>query len=209
METTTTYPELIRLFLADDDFRPMMQNPHSDGEFIWATDGYIMIRLPLSYYPECAQQEKYFDVQSALNKSFKETKPVGRILLSDIEEVMSKKPMVNVYAKCTECNGDGEVLCEFCHHSHDCDECYGTGRTNQLIGTEPSYRYSIGINHQAFQAKYILTVQKAMRLLKAVEAVFHQGTAEKSSTHLLIGDVIILLMPNMESPDQNLNVVPI
>jgi hypothetical protein len=209
MDTTTTYPELIRFFLANDDFRPMMQTPHSDGEFIWATDAYIMIRLPLSFYPECPQLENYFDVQSALTKSFKETKPVGRILLADIEKVMSKMPLYDVFEKCKECNGEGEVLCEFCHHTHDCDECYGSGHTHKVIGTEPSYRGSIGLNHQAFQVKYLLKVQNAMHLLNASEAVFHQGTSERTSTHLVIGDTLILLMPNMDKADIRLNVIPL
>lgn len=111
----------LRRFCAEaDDIRCYLCQPWSWGEWTYATNGHIMVRVPrMADVPE---NEKAPDGEAVMGKqvSPKNWIPVPAATMPpDVE--------------CEDCNGTGIAQCNL-GHDHDCENCGHTGKIKQRIG---------------------------------------------------------------------------
>ena len=116
----------------EEDARLFLQNPFSAGEFTYATDGRVLIRVP--------RRDGVGDggpnleeILPVLEKALSE-RAFGR--LPPCETIPGKTWPPGTcpdckgsgkFKNCTKCEGTGEVACGECGNEKDCDECEGAG----------------------------------------------------------------------------------
>ena len=104
------------------------ERPFSEGDFTFATNGHIAIRV-----------EKREDVaplpESALNKImpmfeqwpgdaiFTGLDAIKRLKWTRCDQCAGEGRVI----PCETCEGQGEVVCETCGHESDCEDCVGSG----------------------------------------------------------------------------------
>lgn len=110
----------LQKYCSDDPYRPNLAKPFSVGEFTYATNGHIMVRVPRrDDIPE--QNQKLKDT---LDRTFSD---LPKATFSEFRH----KPLPNIPAAelvdCSSCDGRGnEHDCPDC--SCTCDECNGSGK---------------------------------------------------------------------------------
>lgn len=104
------------------------------GEFVYATDGYIAVRVAAADYPDAEEAKVgsrfsdnilslFWPVESECTIPWPEGVPVmGEIKCPDCEGIGRVGTTV-----CANCGGDGETECFECGQDVDCDRCHGTG----------------------------------------------------------------------------------
>ena len=128
-------------FCSKDASRTYLLKPFSRGEFSYATNGHIMVRVPrrsdIGEDSKAPATEKVFDDNVA--DGFE---PAPVIKLPDLTEMITKE-------ECQGCEnhiGKG-CECEMCQCT--CDECDGTGEV------ESESTVSVGIKGAIYMRKYI------------------------------------------------------
>ncbi len=154
-----------------DENRKGITEPWSEGEYTYATNGHILIRVPrLDDVPQCDLAPKTVD------KMFPESCPEKLYLVSVIHTSDSQEPRICPLCngagkpdKCPECKGEGtvelsnwyndyEVECASCEGTGkppQCELCHGTGKVSDEIPAP------VKIGHFWLAEKYV-------RLLKTL-----------------------------------------
>lgn len=147
---TNKYDEILSLFVSNDELRPIMTKPCRVGNFVLATDAHALIKLPMSlcdidYHQdyEFYKVDFLFDVERTI---------AGIVDFGPIEEWFLTVPMVAIYQMCPTCDGEREVYCYHCKHSHRCDDCDGTGNGDK-IGEEPRHYDKYNLDGVGFSYK--------------------------------------------------------
>jgi len=126
--------------------RSNITEPFSIGKFTYATNGHILIRVPL--IPEIL-----FNPKSPNPETSVFSKTPNPVEWFDIPAV--KKPELEKTVTCWECGGTGIADCPTCGKpGHECDECDGTGE----VTTKPLLR-STKINGLSFDEKYLYLIK--------------------------------------------------
>ena len=123
---------ILQSFLSRDETRPEIQRPLRYGANVYATDGRIMIRMPLT------ESEEPADTSAKLPKGFK---PVvaGWRLTAEEAPLNSWHPLSEFtlpppgscpdcdgsgwLKPCPECEGTGGIECGECGHHRSCNAC--------------------------------------------------------------------------------------
>lgn len=174
------------------------QKPRPCGEYIYATDRYVLLRVRKSL---CSGTYKSHDNQPKdLGKCM--TK-VNTALLFDIyavAEVIKKLEPTEVVFKCGDCGGDGEVLWSYEDHDgtehtkrDECPVCNGTGK----VTAEASVReQNIEINGDWFNVGQLMTVLDTLHLLE-INPVTVEHIGDYRSMRIKVNeDIDALIMPN-------------
>ncbi len=112
-----TKEDLQRFCSEDDSRKDTIGLPFSEGEWTYATDGRILLRVPrLADVPENPKAPK--NVQ----KNIFDLNPISE----QWQKVPVQLPPLYEGEKCDLCRGEGQHECE-CGNVHDCDRCQGTG----------------------------------------------------------------------------------
>lgn len=115
------------------DCRYAMHAPFRKGEHVYATDGRIMVRVPIAEYPDAVTP----DNTPPCEILFTEMEAKGFHAGVPAKAPTGAVPMVGcdwcggtgTVTECRECKGTGIVECYACGEVEDCDECDGTGET--------------------------------------------------------------------------------
>ncbi len=100
-------------FCSEDESRKGITQPWSEGEYSYATNGCILIRVPrLGDVPECDEAPKNVDKMFASQESRMGPEHALAALTFTVDEP----------TQCPECKGKGKV--------DNCPECYGTGEVH-------------------------------------------------------------------------------
>jgi hypothetical protein len=121
--------EEMQRFCSSDVTRPQIHTPFTGGEWTYATDGRILIRVPAipgartDHFPKDYDKVvpdgfgmEAVEFPPGWNEFFEE-----RVVCGDCEGSGRMK-------YCESCVGEGEVECECCGQMAYCNECKGTGR---------------------------------------------------------------------------------
>lgn len=195
MEATTTYPEIINLFLPTEGFRPQITKPHAEGGFVYATNGHVLLRIPHKYYPEVAAQSKFPDAAKLMQYALDNNYDTGLVEDRSLALIVEQLPKKTVFKSCQECEGEGKIDCECCGHTNDCGECYGLGKTDEVIGEAIVPDFGIAVGNQVFSGLYIDVLFKAMLILKANTATFFESQQLQKAGLFKIKEALILIMP--------------
>jgi hypothetical protein len=131
-------------FCSTDRRRPNMQHPWSRGDWTYATNGHIMIRLPRSSgvaeNGEAPNAEKIFDQVASQS----ETLPLPKF----------KMPRLKT-EECVSCDGRGFAHdCPYCHC--ECESCDGAGSATEKASIE-----LFGANYDVKYIKLIRDLPKS------------------------------------------------
>ena len=196
-------PELLRLFVSTDNFRPKIQHPWRDGKFIYATDTHVLIRI------NGALSDEEYPTGGPNVDSFKwDLLPTGEISAADIDAALSKVPLVDEMEiigediECPECNGEGEVYWEYSHWSElfECPVCDGTGYSERKR-SQPSGRKvydpvsTLRISRQYFRSELIYLIRQAMTLVGVESVRASINNANQPSLIIIHNDIRVLIMP--------------
>ena len=138
-----TISELKR-FCGRDPFRPYLDNPISRGEWTYATDGHIAVRVP--------RTEKTIDTPNYYP-------PIETLPFADAKTIFTPVPNIifpeTDMRECERCNGRGRQHdCPNC--MCECENCAGTGMEYEQV--------SVGIGAAVFNAKYIALILRLPNL---------------------------------------------
>jgi hypothetical protein len=124
---------IISHFVANDEFRPKMNNAYRQNGFVYASNLHTLIKVPenmcAKIYEEIGDNEKGLP---NFEKCMQEVEAayVAKLNTNQILTCLDsiKVKLSGYETDCKKCGGKGENECECCANSSDCDECNGTGK---------------------------------------------------------------------------------
>lgn len=139
----TPEPFAMSDFVSRDETRAAILKPWKHGDYVYATDGRVIVRTSAALFPEVTPNadSAAATLQARSDELFAAPPPLDAHWLPPTEE------MRNVtLIKCEKCV-DGLKECEACGHNGECDYCDGTGfsvpRTSIRIGNANLNRFYI------------------------------------------------------------------
>lgn len=160
----------LQQFCADSgDVRYNIIHPWSDGEYTYATNGHIIVRV--GRLPDVEENTKAPDAATLFNK----TAPPGAWLPVPVAAMPPS-------FECKECHGTGifEYAFEGKEEVEDCEWCGKTGRVRQLLG--------LRVGGVSFDQGY----------LSMIQGWEIAPNGPKLAAWIRNGDVVGLLMPRNE-----------
>ena len=125
--TQTIGVDALQKFCESDQCRPYLSHPFSLGEFTYATDGRVAVRISRIETVEENEQapdtilKVFSDNLRALDQSISVPKP------PQVDEVRCKAcRTTGKVTLCQTCAGEGYQECDL-GHEHDCEDCDGNG----------------------------------------------------------------------------------
>ncbi len=168
----------LQRFCSRDETRSSIMHPFSQGGYVYATDGRILVRLDCGEdYPEQSSPKIEgngfpFD-HDKINEE--DWIPVPRIEPPSAEDI------------CKKCRGRGHAIvrCEYCGEEHECTWCKECKGTGARIG-----KYAIPIGHAHFAANYLRLLHEELP-----GAVIEKNCPKEDMSRFRCGDVLGYLMP--------------
>lgn len=126
----------LKQFCSTDKLRPYLHEPFSFGEYTYATNGYILIRVPrLTEYPEVEKAPAKAAEERFSSRAVYRMQPLPAYRFPEPEKV-----------KCSGCDGRGhEHDCPDC--TCECEDCNGMGWIRERI--------SAALGAAVFDAEYL------------------------------------------------------
>lgn len=127
----------LKAFCADPDRRPELSEPFSAGEFTYASNGHVMVRVDRR--DDCTDEPDGGKKVSVLVRYLSRLdsvtfSPFPAVNLPPVPPHVPK-PCNDCEATgrihsvaCGKCHGTGMHTCHACNHEDDCEECNGYGR---------------------------------------------------------------------------------
>ena len=125
---------LLRRFVESSrDGAEFMRTPFTRGEWVYATNGHIAVRVPRADGIEASE----IDLFPRIEAIFKQNKWDTFVSLPSLPPADQCRTCngSGIGYKCTECDGTGQF--DHGRHTYDCDECDGTGQTDNGNDEEP------------------------------------------------------------------------
>lgn len=135
----------LKKFCCTDGSRAYLMTPFTIGEFTYATNGHIAVRVPaLAEWPVAEKPGLMFEKAPELfAKDVTEFKPLPSIEFPPIDEE----------DECSACDGRG--------HEHDCEDCQCICSNCAGTGLEQPFNdMTVGIGTCIFHAKYIALLKE-------------------------------------------------
>lgn len=166
-DATVQQVDLTR-FAYVDDGRESIRTPWSAGEHSFASDGWILIRVPRR--DDIPERDNAPNVEGI----FRGASPMENLRPMPAVELPAPRRCrmcsgMGWMKTCGECDGDGVVACDECGHESDCDECGSIGTLSVPPHTAGAYACSdcrgAGVGHDG------VSVQMAPGLILAANNV--------------------------------------
>lgn len=201
--------KLLQIYVGDDYERPILTVPsYVNDKFVIATNAHDGILLSKKY---CAGDYSKNEVLKTFFNAIPIDAETGRpketnssfILTRDmLLNAFDKVPTVPEYEWCDACTGEGEVTCDTCHYSHDCEDCNSSGKiysgTGAMIMDEEK---RIVVNGVMFGIPVLKRLLSTMQILGA-ESCIYSLTKEQGCNFFNFGEILIYAMPILKS-DEN------
>lgn len=131
--------DTIKSFCGSDELREKLLSPKADGEFVFASDGHVMIVAPNVYFNEnyaIATKDNSVDYKSAIPNHIKD-ETIAEIDVDAMVHIVVRLPRENMYVECEVCEGDGNLY-TINHNAIECEECGGNGRAYYIGNLIPT-----------------------------------------------------------------------
>lgn len=136
----------LKPFCSTAEIRPDLLDPWSHGEYTYATNGFIAVRVPRR--PDAADKSSEGESCAGTVDSYLTgVETADMAPLPDVEP-----PAVPAYVptpcmpcagtgrehvtQCRDCRGAGMHECQTCHHEDECETCHGSGQIVRAATTE-------------------------------------------------------------------------
>ena len=181
---------IVRNFVSDDINKPALQVPYRIGEYIYASDGHTLIKMPsdlcIGQYEEATRQTpdftKFFISDWGFDRSFTYDQ-----LLPCFESI--RIAIKRGVKKCTACNGQASKICPECKHEENCKECKGQGeilvspqllvRTVDFENTSGDQIYTVEVGKGLYDPVQLEMICLAMMIVGAFDCkLSHVGTSK-------------------------------
>ena len=164
-----TYDSIIPQFISYDELRPALTKPHLDGDNVVATNGHILIIIPVTklsnqYHPS----EGYPGYKSILPRISSLYLSPKRILVEAAREYLQEIPKVPTVVECVSCDGFG------------CKKCADKGEI--VIPNKYQYdwvHHKIKIGESYFNPNYIEVILNVAAVNSSKSLYQHAGGEEK------------------------------
>jgi len=189
-----TINEVLNLFIGKDTLRPVMLQPNLENGFVYATNGYCLIKIPSKLLTgEFSKVEKFPNCESAIGTAVLLEKPLT-ISISKLADLINTIPKEPIYKECKTCDGEGVVECNL-GHDHFCEDCDGDGTLKEKIGEKINSNNNplkIGVAHYSpVYLEYIIKACQSQDIESFV--ITHQG--HNTAMIAKVNDILILAMP--------------
>jgi ubiquitin len=167
--------------------RPCLSN-----EYIYATDSVRLIRVNKDHITESFQENPSIN----LSIPFGNLKMVEEFEISgpDLQTIIDKIPLTEIYEDCPLCNGEGMIDCQCCGHCRDCIDCKGDGATDKVVGKEINgYLNKIEINKCYYDAGLLIPLIEAS--LFENKAIIIKAQSPNTPLYCQVGRMEILVCP--------------
>ncbi len=218
-ETPNAFDKMLMLFVSKDRLRPTITLPMKYGEYIYATNNYIIVRIKsdMTNVEYCHLTDQAHE-KLPIDKHFKNITPNSnfRISIYSLENALRNITKVDEeiegdeYEECDECDGRGEVEWEYKEYTKyfDCPVCDGTGLSEEKKRVKTGNKvYNpesvIKIGNAAFRAYLIGIIVEAMKLTGENHLLYDfQSINSKNRFILNNSGIEIILMPIIDKiPD--------
>lgn len=189
------YDELLDRFKSKDELREPMMQAHLDGDIVVATDGHVLITVPMSKLKRTyAPVPQYPNWKSILPSSSLPLEEWVTIKTAELRDKYNQIPMVDVTEDCETCDGHGEIM-TLDYDTRECPTCKGIG---ECKATPPQQEkdmcWSVKINQTHFMPHVLERLLVAADVANATEIVFDVfGVTTLART--MFDDVAVLIMP--------------
>lgn len=200
-----TLESLVKQFVSTDEYeiREELYYPHLVGEYLYATDGHFMIRVPAS---KINYEHNYKSDFPRITKPWEgiESNISLKFDVSTLEAALAKVELIPevISEECPTCEGGGEIedTCECCgnYTCKTCHNCNGDGeikkKGEKLV---PDYcSYVFVLNGVRFRSDLFAPLVDACKL-ENVTTIELTRTAPRHGNVLRIGEMEVMLMPNL------------
>lgn len=197
------YDEVIKEFLSTDSLREALMETALIGDFVFATNGHIAIKIPtVRLTGTYKANPDYPDIVLLFNKQDGLFDKPKIYKVESIEKVLSEIPRVKVGTECKKCEGtglaeakqpEGTILPEKAEWDK-CPHCKGQG---ELFGDKTEYdwmHHKIQIEGAFFNPNYI---EKLVIVAKIndIEQIEHFAGLPEWQNHFRIDGIEIIIMP--------------
>lgn len=166
-----TYDSIIPQFLSSDELRPALMKPHLDGDNVVATNGHILIIIPVNKLSEqYVPSAGYPNYKSILPKLSTLLLVPQKISVGTMKEVLREIPKIPLKIECVSCDGCG------------CYKCAGKGEIT--IPNKYQYdwvRHKIKIGGAYFNPNYIEVILNVAAVNGSKFLYQHAGNEEKAT----------------------------
>lgn len=129
-------PADLQKFCSDEDTRYYLRAPFSRGDFTYATDGYIGVRVPRIADVTNEEGPDFEKLMSSTAPAVN-TQPFPAVVVPP----RGPKPLrpckdcdgLGYIKQCSHCQGQGETDCYACGHECGCEHCDGSGVLDVMV----------------------------------------------------------------------------
>lgn len=132
--------ETLQKFCSVDEARPQLHKPFRRGDSIFATNGHIMVRVPVRH--DLTTEPGETAAEDILDKA----------VTTDLHPLPIYAIPHDLEARCEECHGAGVGECSFCGHETECNECDGRGFFGRRYHAEIGGALVAGKNYKMIAA---------------------------------------------------------
>lgn len=203
------YNKALEMCTDNKSTRAWMQKPFFIEDKVYATNSYIMLIVPKAKTDGIPPLEGYeHDPYEIIKVVPEEHESVLKLSIQQVRDLLKKAPQIEEVIPptmvCPDCDGEGEVMCDYCGYEHECKRCDGSGyldrphKTGKMI-PDPSTKIKIGSN--IFAPKLVDLMLNVMSVLgfETAELIYDRQT---KGALFSFGDCRFILMPKIfEKPD--------
>ncbi|MDD5006577.1 MAG: hypothetical protein PHS33_08790 [Candidatus Omnitrophica bacterium] len=191
-----TYDEIIPEFLSDDDCRQALMKPVLIEEHVFASNGHIAIKIPVSKLLKTYESNpNYPDIVSLYEKVEGLFQSPIIYKVENISELLKQVPLTDVETQCTNCQGTGSIWSkDDSKEPETCKICDGSGyvATGKKEYDWQNHKIQIGLAY--FNPNYVEKLLNVATINDIKEVKHVYGTP--MSKHLfIIDDLEIIMMP--------------
>lgn len=199
------YKKAFGLFCSANELRRVFTSPFKQKGIYVATDGIGIIHMPVNVIDWDLKEEEKPNVQKVLPAKFHASISIDvKLLSSEMDKYSVKIEEYKIPPReCEACEGEGRLDCDL-GHTHDCENCDGTGETkgryptgNMISDTQTAFK----IWDSAIKYTLLKRLVEASNFM-GIDTIYKIcGGEEDRRFYFKVGDAKILIMAYLLTGD--------
>ncbi len=199
----------INNFCSKDDFKDWMKVPHKVGNFIYATNGHIAIKIKCddSSIPETEGGNKINSIYDSISGNPLTLKidfgNLPKNIFEPVYKILEKKK------ECGKCEGDGRIVCDECGSVYDCPDCEGDGYfgediySDEVIGERIKEKSIVKISNSYYSPRLLTIIANELP-----EVGLFEYYGEHKIARIIFGSCEVLIMSMLiNNYDRNTEII--